>query len=421
MASDVEKLKDALKEFSGVMKEKSRGTNRSVIVAEVSKEVVRIFAPIMKQMAEQSRLGKAELKGIAEEIASRISMPEINVPELVLPDIELPEINVPAPQVTVNLDASKIKIPDVHMPDHMDIKGWINLMGYDKGLLRNPLPVQLRDSDGKPVNMMENLTTIIGGSSGGGSAKIVKISDIRASASSLIDEVEGALRVVDHSGGGGLTDTELRALSVPVEQVSGSNWSTNVIQVGGDDVAKGSELSDGFLRIVQATDVGTSTNAQGVAAHDAAVSGNPLLSGGEARTTNPTAVGDGDAVRRMHDVVGRAVTRPVHVRGLLQTAYVTETEVEEVAILAGASGVFHDLVYIMGANESDAAINIDIRQTTGGNVQMTLAIPANATAGVAIPVPIPQDHADASWTAQNNASDNSNTIYSITALFSIEV
>jgi hypothetical protein len=172
---------------------------------------------------------------------------------------------------------------------------------------------------------------------------------------------------------------------------------------------------------VNITGSGNSTIAVGSVAADAVDDGSaPVQIGGRARTTNPTKVADNDVAKASFDVVGRQIMRVNQVRSLLQTAYVTENEVEEVTLLAGAT-TFHDLVYILGANESNAAINLDIRQTKAGTVQMSLELPANGTAGVSLPMPIPQDEAGNSWTVQNSASDNSNTVYSVTALFSKEV
>ena len=42
----------------------------------------------------------------------------------------------------------------------MPIEGWVQLMGVD---LANPLPVQLRDKDGKPVNLLGGLTQAMSG------------------------------------------------------------------------------------------------------------------------------------------------------------------------------------------------------------------------------------------------------------------
>lgn len=159
----------------------------------------------------------------------------------------------------------------------------------------------------------------------------------------------------------------------------------------------------------------------GAAAHDAAVSGNPVLNSGESRTTNPTAVADGDVVREMNDDVGRRVMQPLQVRDLLQTAHATVSNITETSLLAGSSGVFHDLIFITAANNSDAAVTIDVRQTTGGTVQLVLTIPANDTASIAPPTIVPQDHADATWTFRNSSSDDSTTTIDVTGLFATNV
>ena len=163
--------------------------------------------------------------------------------------------------------------------------------------------------------------------------------------------------------------------------------------------------------------------ATGVTLQDASDDGDaPVKIGGIAIIANPTAMSaGGDRVSARFDDIGRILTRPVHVRDLLRTAYVTEDEIQEVTLLVGVASEFHDLVYVLAANESSAAINLDFRQTTGGTIQMSLEVPATGTAGVSLSVPIPQDHADATWTVRNSASDNSNTVYSVTALFSREV
>ena len=92
-----------------------------------------------------------------------INVPEIKIPEIKVPPIKLPTINVPKPEVTVNVPP--IKVPDIIMPDEMNVKGWVSLMGVN---LENPLPVQLRDAKGNPVNIFESLTQIVSGGSGSG-------------------------------------------------------------------------------------------------------------------------------------------------------------------------------------------------------------------------------------------------------------
>lgn len=239
-------------------------------------------------------------------------------------------------------------------------------------------------------------TVAVSGITNSVAAALIDSSGVQYSSSNPlpIDDAGGSITV-----DGPLTDTQLRTAHVPVGQVSGANWSVSVTSI-----------------------VASTTAIIGdKAADEADGDSNPVKVGGVARTANPTAVGNGDRVSASYDDVGRVLNRPVQVRDLMQTAYVEAASEGEKVLLVGVASTFHDLVYVMGANSSDAAITIDIRQSTGGTVQMTLEIPANGTAGVSIPVPIPQDHADASWTVDNNSADASNTTYQITGLFSKEV
>lgn len=166
----------------------------------------------------------------------------------------------------------------------------------------------------------------------------------------------------------------------------------------------------------------TSTVIEGTAVSDAADDGSaPVKTGGIARTANPTAVANGDRVSATYDDLGRQLVRPVQVRDLITTAYVSLTDSSEDTLLAGSASTFRDLIYVMGANESDAAVSVDFRCGTGGSVVLSLQIPANSTAGITTPVPLPMTEAAQAWTAQNPASDISNTTINITALFSNEV
>jgi hypothetical protein len=165
-----------------------------------------------------------------------------------------------------------------------------------------------------------------------------------------------------------------------------------------------------------------STITVGPVAEDAVDDGSaPVQVGGTARTTNPTAVANGDVVKSSYDDIGRILTRPVQVRDLMQTAYVSLTTGTETTLLAGSAGIFHDLVYVMGANNSDVAVSVDIRPVTAGNIVMTLQIPASGTAGVSLPIPLPQSGSDTgnNWTA--DMGDITGTTVALSALFSKEV
>ena len=185
------------------------------------------------------------------------------------------------------------------------------------------------------------------------------------------------------------------------------------------DDAGGSLTVDGTVSVSGSI---TSTVAVGDIVADAADTGSaPVKIGGIARTANPTAVAAGDRVSATYDDVGRQVMRPMQVRDLMATAYASITTGVETTLLSGVASTFHDLVWIKGANQSDAAVTIDIRETTGGTVIDTLVIPAQSTAGISTNVPYPQANSAGTWTVQNIGTDVSNTSVDITALFSKEV
>lgn len=299
---------------------------------------------------------------------------------------------------------------------------------------------------------------------------------------------DGRVKVELPAGATGLTDTELRASAVPVIQVSGGNWSTEVtnpyattaastltnpdnrvkvelptftqaisvtdifatsvasnvvnpdnrvkVELPATTVTVASITASTAVQPVDSTGVGysgsnpfpvtiiseslASTIAVGDIASDGADTGSaPLKIGGIARTANPTAVAAGDRVSFTSDDLGRQLMRPVQVRDLIVTARASVSNGTETTLLAASAGSFHDLIYLMAANNSDAAVSLDIRCTTGGNVVMTIQIPASGTAGVSLPVPMPQDATGNNWTI--DGPDETGRTITVSALFSREV
>lgn len=225
------------------------------------------------------------------------------------------------------------------------------------------------------------------------------IKGFNQSAYAELTNPDGRLKVELPTGSSGLTDTELRASAVPVAQVSGASWSTSVTIVSGTI---------------------SSTVATGVTPADAVDDGSaPVKVGGIARTANPAVVAGGDMVSFSADAIGRQLIRPLQARGLLATGYATLTTGTETTLYVSPAATYSDLIYVMGANTSDAAATVDIRSGTGLGVLATIQIPANGTAGVAFPVPLPQEETVATWTADMN--DITGTSVYISALFSKEV
>lgn len=140
----------------------------------------------------------------------------------------------------------------------------------------------------------------------------------------------------------------------------------------------------------------------------------------EARTTNPTAKSDGADVRPKADKLGRALTRPIQVRDLTKTAYVSVSNGTETTLLAATAGAFNDLIMITATNNSTAATQLDIRCTTAGNIIHTMLLPASTgPVGFSPSVPWPQDATGNNWTI--DMPDQTGTTVYVSALFSQEI
>jgi hypothetical protein len=210
---------------------------------------------------------------------------------------------------------------------------------------------------------------------------------------------------------------------IPVTMVAGVSGTTGTANVDSSGVQySGSNPMPTYL----VAGSGNSTVSVGAVVSDAVDDGSaPIKHGGIARTANPTAVAGGDIVTYSADDLGRQITRPVQARDLIATAYVSKatgsTFGTETTLLAATAGSMFDLIYVMGANDSDAAINVDIRGVTAGNVLMSLYIPATGTAGLALPVPFPQTTSDTgnAWTI--DLPDVTGTNVNVSALFTKEV
>lgn len=174
------------------------------------------------------------------------------------------------------------------------------------------------------------------------------------------------------------------------------------------DDAGGSLTVDGAVTVsgTVTANAGTGTRASGGdVAHDSADSGNPVKIGGKARQTNPAAVADGDRVDATFDDVGRQVVVLNAARDLETHAKVTLSNTTETTLLAAAgSGVFLDVTKLLITNTSSTAVRVDLRDATGGTVQLEVAIAANGGAVIDFAVPLRQTTANNAWTAQLSAA-----------------
>jgi hypothetical protein len=139
-------------------------------------------------------------------------------------------------------------------------------------------------------------------------------------------------------------------------------------------------LSDGTL--IALTDL---SKAVGDLANDAADSGNPVKIGGQARSTNPTAVADADRVNALFDLLGALIVRGSirELKGNQQTK-ITSSTTETTIVTAAGSGVFADLYFLLVTNTSTTGSKITIKDATAGTTRFVLYAPPTATTGFAL-------------------------------------
>lgn len=148
---------------------------------------------------------------------------------------------------------------------------------------------------------------------------------------------------------------------------------------------------------------GTGLGVVGNAAHDAAVSGNPVLIAGEARTTTPTAVANGDVVRFQCDKAGRQIVRGAPRELITQNNItLTNTTAETTLLAAGGAGVYRDVTRIIFSNTSSTKTRVDIRDSTAGTVRLSMSLAADGGGAVLDfgTIPMTQTSVNTAWTAQ---------------------
>lgn len=174
----------------------------------------------------------------------------------------------------------------------------------------------------------------------------------------------------------------------------------NLARVGGNSVVTGTGAleGNGVQVVTIAADCAGQIKARGAAAHGSSVSGNPLLVGLEARTSNPTAVSNGQAVRAQADKLGRQVTIQNAVRDLCddQRTVITSTT-SATTIVSAESSIFRDLVSLLLTNISGTGTEVELLNDDGTTVRATFYVPANDMRGVVWQTPLNQTTVNHTW------------------------
>jgi hypothetical protein len=126
----------------------------------------------------------------------------------------------------------------------------------------------------------------------------------------------------------------------------------------------------------------------------------------------PTSASDGAEVLPMYDKNGRQVVMLYTVRDMMKTAAASVSTGTSTTLLAGDEAVFHDLLYIRCANNSDAATTIVLKDD--GTTVRTFDVPANDYVAETL-VPHPQNAKGGNWDV--DMPDITGTTVEVTATF----
>lgn len=135
------------------------------------------------------------------------------------------------------------------------------------------------------------------------------------------------------------------------------------------------------------------TQTQGPAAHDATASsaGNPNLIGIESRSSDGTAVGNGDVVRALGTLLGKLVNYPHALPGSTWNYAAASGGIANATPVEAKAAVASTYQYVTGAqivNQSTTAVEVEIRHGTTALWRCELDADGGA-AGISIQFPVP--------------------------------
>ena len=191
--------------------------------------------------------------------------------------------------------------------------------------------------------------------------------------------------VTINSGSGGAT--------MAADDISGIHHQRVKIQHGADGAATDVSTSSPLPVQPRESD-GTSL----VNTHDSVAGDAGQLGMLKAQTTDPTSVGDGDAVVPWADLKGRLIVSRYPRELIVQQSTTSTNDGSEQTILtAGAAGVFHDIVkIIIGNTDTGQAGAVAINDASGSRA-ITVQVPGGENVILDFDPPLKQTTAATAW------------------------
>ena len=238
----------------------------------------------------------------------------------------------------------------------------------------------------------------------------------QSTAANLLTTVSGT---VSATQSGSWTSRIVGNSGATIDSNAGQNQTmpTNMIMVGGQFNTTPTAITSGnasplqldgsgYLKVNVAATITQLVEGDAAVGVSDSSANNPLRVGGTGKTTNPTAVTDGQRVAAVFDKLGKQVVVGA-IRDLkkVQKTSITATT-ETTVVTAGSAGVFNDIYAIIVTNKSATSVFIDFKDSTAGTTRLTMAAPANDMRGftVAVDSAMVQATAANNWTATLSAA-----------------
>lgn len=161
---------------------------------------------------------------------------------------------------------------------------------------------------------------------------------------------------------------------------------------------------------VSAVVTGT-TLVAGPNASDSASVMAPLIGGSVARSAAQAAVSAaGDTVADFADLSGRKIVKPLGVNPSHDFCRIAPTTTTETTLIGAVASNKHDVQSITVANRDTVQATVDLRDTTGGPIRLSVVVPAGETQQLTFPAGLPSGGANTNWTAQLRAATTTNAV-----------
>lgn len=254
-------------------------------------------------------------------------------------------------------------------------------------------------------------------SAGGVGTISAKLRLMTTQLNTLHTDLAGTITVASHAVTNAGTFAVQAAQSGTWTVQPGNTANTTAWKVDGSAVTQ--PISVASIPSHAVTNAGTfavQSAAAGDVASGSTDSGNPIKTGGQARTTNPTAVTDGQRVNAIFDKLGKQITvGAVRIlKGVTQTQISNSTS--ETTIVAAIASTFCDLYGLILANTGATTTKVTIKDATSGTTRAIIEVPTLETRGFMLPVDsaIPQATVNNNWTA---TCASATTAMEVTALW----